>query len=117
MLLAQRHVPAPAGQSPSTARYEVETFDAHVINSNYCFGASDAQLAPDPSKPDQSAGVRFMMMLSVSGKVHFGSDKDSLKQHFNDVFVLVPNWDSLKHSTSRSAGKRFLIMSHTYRAY
>jgi len=123
MLAKQRHIPAQAstGGNPSrgashAVRYEVDTFDMHVINPDYRFAAPPAVLVPDPSKPDHGAGVRIMTMLTVSGTVHFTADKEGLKQHFNDVFILVPNWDIIAKHGSRGV-KRYLIASHNYRAF
>ncbi|KAK3378421.1 hypothetical protein B0H63DRAFT_247019 [Podospora didyma] len=122
MLEKQRYT---AITSKNTVHYIVESYDVHVINPDYRFAAPADLLPPTSGLESQRArenkrleGVRIVMMLTVSGTVHFGTDaKDPvLKQHFNDVFILVPNWDVLSRAGSR-ATRRYLISSHTYRAY
>ncbi|KAK0643025.1 hypothetical protein B0T16DRAFT_429808 [Cercophora newfieldiana] len=124
MLAAQRQAPGSSTASSTTTHrpfpvtYEVESWDAHVINPDYRFAAPPALLVPDPSKSDHGAGIRIMTMLTVSGTVHFTNERDgeSFKQHFNDVFILVPNWDILARH-GKNAVKRYLIASHNYRAF
>ncbi|KAK1754526.1 hypothetical protein QBC47DRAFT_384152 [Echria macrotheca] len=118
LLARQRPIPAQGGgpnSRPKTARYEVEAWDVHVINADYRFGAPSALLVPDPTKPDHGASLRQMLMVTVSGTLHLGDD-DKLKQHFNDVFILVPNWDVLVKYGAKGH-KRVLVQSQTYRAY
>ncbi len=110
---------APTKAPP--VHYEVDCFDVHVINADYRFAAPASLLpgtASSTSKGSSSTGpgVRLMMMLTVSGTVSFGADREALKQHFHDVFILVPNWDAIARHGLR-ANKRSLIASHTYRAY
>ncbi|KAK0613383.1 hypothetical protein B0T14DRAFT_526137 [Immersiella caudata] len=118
LLETQRKIPSASNTNPRyhPVRYEVESYDMHVINPDYRFAAPPALLVPDTSKPDLGAGIRLMMMLTVSGTVYFTSDRDGLKQHFNDVFILVPNWDVLAKHGSRAA-RKLLIASHSYRAF
>ncbi|KAK0635348.1 hypothetical protein B0T17DRAFT_586892 [Bombardia bombarda] len=106
--------PGTASALTATVRYEVECYDVHVINRDYQFAAPAALLAG--ANKDDAAGARIMMMLTVSGTVTFGSDRSAVKQHFNDVFILVPNWDAIARHGSRST-RRYIISSHTYRAY
>ncbi|KAK3684973.1 hypothetical protein B0T22DRAFT_204902 [Podospora appendiculata] len=116
-LAAQRTPPAAAASTagdPSLApkvHYEVDCYDVHVINADYRAGATSTQLEK-LGKP----GVRMMLMLSVSGTVTFGSGDGATKQHLNDTFILVPNWDALSRAGSRNT-RRYLVFSHTYRAY
>ncbi|KAL2262704.1 hypothetical protein VTK26DRAFT_355 [Humicola hyalothermophila] len=117
LLEQQRKMPTSAPPGRRAVRYDVECFDVHVINSDYRFGAPQRML--DIHAPGD--GVRMMMMLTVSGSVYFcasptSKDDYMLKQHFNDVFILVPNWDQLEKPAAK-AGKKYLIASHTYRAY
>lgn len=123
MLARQRLLPAssssPGPASSSAVRYEVDAFDVHVINHDYRFAAPPAVLVPDPSKPAHGAGVRIMMALTVAGTVHLGSTsgaENARTQHFSDVFILVPNWDAIAKHGSRNT-RRYIIASHTYRAY
>lgn len=115
-ILAQQREAPKATNDKKHVSYVVDTFDAHVINADYRFGATQNLI--DIHGPND--GVRMMIMVNVSGTVYFGVSKRSneeysVKQHFNDVFILVPNWDSLAKQSKY--GKRFLIASQTYRAY
>ncbi|KAK3327628.1 hypothetical protein B0T19DRAFT_484703 [Cercophora scortea] len=132
-LLSQRSPQTPSQPStdPTTTNlmispkvhFEIDSYDVHVINADYRAGATPAQLEKFGTKP----GVRMMLMLSVSGSVAFGTttggsgDFDraaatTTKQHLNDTFILVPNWDALSRAGSRNT-RRYLVFSHTYRAY
>jgi len=81
--------------SDRVVRYVVESFNSQVLNSDYQFAAS-RELVDIHGKND---GVRMMLTLSVSGTVYYGVEKHArentnymVKKHFNDVFILVPNW-------------------------
>nr|4X2H_B Chain B, Sac3N peptide bound to Mex67:Mtr2 [Thermochaetoides thermophila DSM 1495]4X2M_A Chain A, Mtr2 [Thermochaetoides thermophila DSM 1495]4X2M_B Chain B, Mtr2 [Thermochaetoides thermophila DSM 1495]4X2O_B Chain B, Sac3N peptide bound to Mex67:Mtr2 [Thermochaetoides thermophila DSM 1495] len=105
----------PIGRKP--VRYDVDCFDVHVINADYRFAAPQRMI----EQHAPTDGVRMMMALTVSGSVYFGASPRStddyvIKQHFNDVFILVPNWDVLEKPGARS-GRKYLIASHKYRAY
>ncbi|KAK4137468.1 hypothetical protein BT67DRAFT_438734 [Trichocladium antarcticum] len=117
LLEQQRVVPSGASLDRKAVRYEVQCYDVHVINSDYRFAAPPKLV--DIHAPTD--GVRMMLMLSVSGSVYFGASSKSnddyaLKQHFNDVFILVPNWDVLEKPGAKF-GRKYLVASHTYRAY
>ncbi|KAK0719708.1 hypothetical protein B0H67DRAFT_643030 [Lasiosphaeris hirsuta] len=131
MLAQQRFIPANAAASaattsttigrspPSAVNYDVECYDAHVINPDFRFAAPPALLTDGKahgSGESNGAGVRMMVMVSVSGTVTFGLEKDAPKQHFSDVFILVPNWDVIAKHGSRGT-RRYIVASQTYRAY
>lgn len=114
MVKSQRPVgpPEPPATRASLVQYHPDSLDCHVINSDYRYAAPPEVLVPNPSKPHQGASVRTMLLVTVSGRVTFGAAPEL---HFNDVFRLVPNWDAIaKHA---KGSKRFLITSHTYRAF
>ncbi|KAK4162787.1 hypothetical protein QBC43DRAFT_320989, partial [Cladorrhinum sp. PSN259] len=105
-----------------TVRYVVESFDASVVNGDYRF-AAPPNLIETHGKND---GVRLMISLTVSGTVFYGVDKHSrdnanymVKKHFNDVFILVPNWDVIGRNSKNKAiaGRRYIVASHTHRAF
>ncbi|KAL2023873.1 hypothetical protein VTK56DRAFT_650 [Thermocarpiscus australiensis] len=120
LLEKQRQAPSTTPAHLRAVRYEVQSYDVHVINNDYRFGAPQKLL--DAHGPHD--GVRMMMLLTVSGTVYFGVDKSdrhvdnyAYKQHFNDVFILVPDWDLLARPGPKHERRKYLIASHTYRAY
>ncbi|KAF9881086.1 nuclear transport factor 2 domain protein [Colletotrichum karsti] len=90
-------------------RYEVESLDAHVINPNFSLGCPDHLLAGD------STGAKCSVMAQVTGRVYYGKGRDAPAKTFNEVFVLVPNWDTLVKNPPRGV-RRWLIMSQNFRA-
>ncbi|KAM7221155.1 hypothetical protein V8F06_003540 [Rhypophila decipiens] len=95
-------------------QYHVESWDTHVINADYTFAAPEDLI----KKYSKGAGVRMMLLVTASGTVTFGLDKESSskKQHFHDTFTLVPNWEVIARAGSK-ATRRYIITSHNYRAY
>ncbi|KAK3995601.1 hypothetical protein QBC44DRAFT_19880 [Cladorrhinum sp. PSN332] len=105
-----------------TVRYVVESFNTSVVNGDYKFAAPQ-NLVDIHSKND---GVRLMISLSVSGTVYYGVDRHSrdnvnyaVKKHFNDLFLLVPNWEVIGRNSKNKAvvGRRYIVASHTHRAF
>ncbi|KAK4127784.1 hypothetical protein N657DRAFT_565700 [Parathielavia appendiculata] len=116
LLEKQRQAPKQPDPNKKRVRYEVEAYDVHVINADYRFGAPQKML--DLHSPTD--GMRMMMALSVMGTVYFGTGRNKdddywEKQSFHDRFILVPNWDSLERPAARG-GRRYLVVSHNYRA-
>jgi NTF2-related export protein 1/2 len=116
LLEQQRQAPKQPDPNKKRVRYEVEGYSVHVINADYQFGAPQKMV--DLHSPTD--GVRMMMTLSVSGTVYFGTGRNKgddywEKQHFYDRFILVPNWDVLERPGTRH-GRKYLVISHNYRA-
>ncbi|KAH6626224.1 hypothetical protein B0J18DRAFT_489129 [Chaetomium sp. MPI-SDFR-AT-0129] len=116
LLDQQREAPKQPDPNKRRVRYDVESFDVHVINADYRFGASAKML--EQNAPTD--GVRMMMVLTVAGSVLFGTGRSKAedyweKQSFHDRFILVPNWDVLEKPGARY-GRKYLISSHNYRA-
>jgi len=112
LLEQQRFTKVNQGKGKPVVRYNVETYDVHVLNSNYTFAAPEELI----KKYNKNSGVRMVMLVTVSGTVQFGADKSSPKQHFHDVFTLVPNWEVIARAGSK-ATRRYIICSQNYRAY
>ncbi|KAF3770902.1 hypothetical protein M406DRAFT_96976 [Cryphonectria parasitica EP155] len=91
-------------------RYEVDSFDAQVINDDYLVAAPEHVRSKGPDK----SGGRISMVVSVMGTLHLDTEPEPTRKTFSDVFVLVPNWDSRGRNAPRNA-KRFLIASQNYR--
>ncbi|KAL2132323.1 hypothetical protein VTI74DRAFT_3959 [Chaetomium olivicolor] len=116
LLEQQRQAPKQTDPNRKLVRYDVRGYDVHVINADYRFGAPQKML--DIHSPTD--GVRMMMMLTVSGTVYFGTGRNKgdeyfTKQKFQDVFILVPNWDVLERPGAK-VGRKYLVVSHIYRA-
>lgn len=94
----------------SRVRYEVDSFDAQVINDDYTIGAPEHIVNQGPDR----AGSRISMLVSVMGILHLGTGHDTVRKTFNEVFVLVPNWDARGRNPPRNV-KRYLISSQNYR--
>lgn len=100
--------------TPSTnnnkVRYEVDSFDAQVVNDDYSLACPEHILSRGPDR----GGGRVSAVVTVMGVVHVGGGPDALRRRFHEVFVLVPNWDVRGRNPPRGA-KRFLIASQNYR--
>lgn len=103
---------AQRGHGAHRVRYEVDHFDAQVLNANFALGCPESILSKGPDK----AGGRVSMLVTVMGVLHLGGGGDNAEQRktFNDVFVLVPNWDAVGRNAPRGA-KKWLVMSHNSR--
>ncbi|ROT43720.1 hypothetical protein SODALDRAFT_320115 [Sodiomyces alkalinus F11] len=100
-------------QAPATTpqvRFEIESFDAHVVNPDYNLAAPPHVL----STPDKS-GAKCSVLTQVTGRVYYGRGRDAPAKTFNEVFVLVPNWDMFVRNPPKGA-RRWLIMSQNFRA-
>lgn len=97
-------------RTASKVRHEVDSFDAQVINDDYTIGAPEHILNQGPDRN----GSRISMLVSVMGILHLGSGHDTVRKTFNEVFVLVPNWDARGRNPPRNV-KRYLISSQNYR--
>ncbi|KAK4191680.1 hypothetical protein QBC35DRAFT_295137 [Podospora australis] len=118
-LWAQQRSAPLATTDKTHVHYDVHCFDAVVINKDYRFACPQNLI--DIHGPND--GVRMMMTVTVSGDVYFGVSKNwktnddfATKQHFNDVFILVPNWEVIGKQNGKF-GKKYLVSSHTYRAF
>lgn len=92
-------------------RYEVESFDAHAVNPAFGF-ASEA--APNIPVAADRNGSKMSLLVQVTGRVQFGKGREAVRKAFNEVFVLVPNWEALGRNAPRGL-RRWLIMSQNFR--
>lgn len=116
MLKAQRMTPAGI---EAKVRYEVDGWDVHILNPEFSIGCPDHLLQryqeeAASGKFSKDYHLRSSLLLQVTGTIIFGFDKED-KKVFNDVFVLVPNWDTHVKNPPRNA-KRWLILSQNFRA-
>ncbi|KAG7135795.1 hypothetical protein HYQ46_008855 [Verticillium longisporum] len=99
-------VPAPKASSSSSSaasttplvRLELESFDAHVVNPDYVVAAPPG-IADTPDK----TGAKCSVLVQAAAKT------------FNEVFVLVPNWDTFGRNAPKGA-RRWLISSQNFRS-
>jgi len=117
-------------------RYEIESFDAQVVNPRFALAA--------PADLQTHDLNRISILVQVTGRVTVGGaqGKDgaaagaaasrsapagaggsgaastatsSGPRAFNEVFVLVPNWDALGKNSPKGL-KRMVILSQNFRA-
>lgn len=100
----------PGGGNDSQVRYELEAFDAHVINPDFNLAAP-----PDVMASPDKTGAKCSILTQVTGRVYYGRGRNAPAKTFNEVFVLVPNWDAFERNAPKMA-KRWLIMSQNFRA-
>lgn len=102
------------------ARYEVQSFDCQIINSNYVPPeATPSAPTPTTARQASAAAARKMtLLLLVSGSVRFGEDRDSrdpmADRGFSETFILIPN-PQYESGPRGKAKKQFLIQSQNYR--
>ena len=89
------------------AHYEVQSFDCHVLNTNYNIGANDTDFAPD------ATGRKMCIALIVSGYVKYGEARDTKMRGFTENFILVPNFQAGIGSPHDM--KKWLIQSQNFR--
>lgn len=89
------------------ARYEVQSFDCHVMNPNYI--AENAKGTVSPS------GKNMTILVIVSGFVKYGESRSAPAQGFSENFVLVPNPDVDQAKNKGKIVKDWLIQSQNFR--
>ncbi|KAF5632091.1 nuclear transport factor 2 domain protein [Fusarium sp. NRRL 25303] len=94
------------------AHYEIESFDAHVLNPNFTMGAPENIF--DSAKKEKS-GDKMSILVTVMGRVQFGKGREAPQKMFNETFVLVPNWESMVKNPPKGV-KKWLVMSQNFRA-
>lgn len=103
------------GNHHPRVRYEVDSFDAQVINTDFCTDVP-LTLSDDAAK---ASGRRISMVVTVMGILHLDSEPEPTRRTFNEVFVLWPNWEWDAKGASRNKPKnarnKFLISSQNYR--
>jgi NTF2-related export protein 1/2 len=96
-------------QDVEKCHYEAQSFDCHVVNTNYNVGAPENALNPDKD------GKKISFTLLVSGSVRYWADGISGESKpFSESFVLVPSRDAHGPKAARGA-KKWLIQSQNFR--
>jgi len=115
--LLERQAPAAAGPA-ARVRFEVDGFDAHVLNPAFRAACPEHILnQPEPRGRGAAAVVaaKASLLVHVSGWAQYGAGKDAARGGFVEVFVLVPNWDAMGPRAPRGL-KNWLIMSQNFRS-
>ncbi|KAJ3458086.1 hypothetical protein MRS44_012195 [Fusarium solani] len=74
------------------ALYELESFDAHVVNPSFGMGAPENVY--EGAKVEKNGG-RMSILVNVMGKVQYGKGREAPQKMFHETFVLVPNWEAM----------------------
>jgi len=111
---------APTGNAASRVRYDVESFDAHVLNPTFR-AACPQQLLDQPEPRGRgaatAAAAKASILVHVAGSVMYGAGKDATRGGFSELFYLVPNWDALGGTRGAPRGqKSWLILSQNFRS-
>ncbi|KAL1958724.1 hypothetical protein VTO42DRAFT_3843 [Malbranchea cinnamomea] len=109
-----------ANQMPR-ARYEVQSYDCQIINSDY-HAPGTAPQAPTTGRHGSGAAAqaakKMSLLVLVSGSVRFGDDKEARdlagERGFSETFVLVPN-PQYESGPKGRGKKQFLIQSQNFR--
>lgn len=91
----------------AAARYEVQSFDCHVINSNY--------IAENTQGAVSTTGKNMTILVTVSGYVKYGDLRDAPMRGFSENFVLIPNPEAVNYKGQGKNVKEWLIQSQTFR--
>lgn len=93
----------------SKCLYEAQSFDCHVLNTNYNVGIDDSSLGPNKD------GKKMSIMVMVSGSVKYYKDgTEGETRGFTENFMLVPNMEAQGPKAPRGL-KKWLIQSQNFR--
>ncbi|KAI1001600.1 hypothetical protein K3495_g6602 [Podosphaera aphanis] len=93
------------------AHYEVQSYDAHVMNSNHGINQQNSSL------PQCKIGKRTSVVILISGSVKYWKEgEDGNVRGFTETIVLVPNREAYEsNSTTKETMRKWLISSQTFR--
>lgn len=89
------------------ANYEVQAFDAHVVNPNYIAEGTTCTIS--------ETGKNMAVLINVNGYVKYGAEHGSTPRGFSESFILVPNKEFEKLKNKKANIREWLIMSQTFR--
>ncbi|TQS38332.1 hypothetical protein Golomagni_01163 [Golovinomyces magnicellulatus] len=91
------------------AHYDVKSYDAHILNSNYNLGGSTE--STEPNKDGKKASV----VVLISGSVIYWKDtEEGETRGFTETVVLVPNPEALSKS-AKGKVRKWSILSQNFR--
>ena len=88
-------------------KYNVESFDCHVINKNYPLVTGNG------NQPVPGNGKNLQLSITVSGTLEIGEPKSIEHRGFSDNFVIVPT--ALQKGKSKSSSYDYVIMMQNFR--
>jgi len=92
-------------QMPDT-RYEVQDYDAHVLNPHYLVEGAQGS-AP-------STGKNMTILITISGYVKYGEVRTATMRGFSENIILIPNPAAARNTRGRPI-KDWLIQSQSFR--
>ncbi|KAI9882130.1 MAG: hypothetical protein M1823_006122 [Watsoniomyces obsoletus] len=87
-------------QQMPQARYEVQSYDCHVLNPEYVIGGGTTSTSTTGTATGGSSGStkdnkNMSIILTVSGYVRYGEATNAAMRGFSENFVLVPHpWNT-----------------------
>ncbi|KAK4694534.1 NTF2-related export protein 1/2, partial [Lecanoromycetidae sp. Uapishka_2] len=92
-------------QMPDT-RYEVQDYDAHVLNPHYIAEGAEGSAPP--------TGKNMTILITISGYVKYGEPRTAAMRGFSENIVLIPNPVAARNTRGKPA-KEWLIQSQNFR--
>jgi len=96
------------------AHYEVASFDAHPVNTNYAVGA-DAVNNTGANLSSRAERISFAVQVSGSAKYGKSGEDGFLEQAFTEAWLLVPHWEAQGPKAPRGL-RRWVVVSQNFRA-
>ncbi|MCJ1342095.1 hypothetical protein MMC31_000275 [Peltigera leucophlebia] len=94
-------------ETAPNAYYEVQAFDAHVVNPNYAAEGTTGTLS--------ETGKNMVILVNANGYVKYGTEHGSTPRGFSESFILAPNKEFEKLKNKKANTREWLIMSQTFR--
>lgn len=92
------------------AQYDVQSYDAHILNSNYNLGGFSHQTQADKDRK------RASVIVLVSGSVKYGKDNEEADvRGFTESVVLVPNMEVTDSKSIKNKARKWSIASQNFR--
>ena len=88
------------------SRYEVQNYDCQIVNDHY--------VADGTQGGNYDSGKNMTILITVSGYVKYGEERDTPTRGFSESFVLVPNPLAVGGG-GKKAAKEWLIQSQNFR--
>ncbi|KHJ33792.1 putative nuclear transport factor 2 domain protein [Erysiphe necator] len=92
------------------AQYEVQSYDAHILNSNYnLLGYSNSSLS-------DKDGKRASVIVLISGSVKYWKEGEEANlRGFTESVVLVPDPEAIGPKSTKIKPRKWLIASQNFR--
>lgn len=94
-------------ETAPNAHYELQAFDAHVVNPNYIAEGTTGNIS--------ETGKNMVILINANGYVKYGTEHGSTPRGFSESFILAPNKEFEKVKNKKANTREWLIMSQTFR--